>query len=150
MHIRHPQRRIALLAWLACGADALLTPRAVVRRPSALHSNDDAISDFIFDETEKPELGGFSTRDLFECAMMGFDGHEYKTDLTGLTEGDNPRLKEKFYACKGEIRAKLDKVINATESLRSDASVARGYYGTSHLSRAQENAVRQFIQEVVA
>ena len=47
MHIRHPQRRIAVLAWLACGADALLTPRAVVRRPSALHSNDDAISDFI-------------------------------------------------------------------------------------------------------
>ena len=47
----------------------------------------DAIGDFIFDETEKPELGGFSTRDLFECAMMGFDGHEYKTDLTGLTGG---------------------------------------------------------------
>lgn len=110
-----------------------------------------AIGDFIFEETEiRFELGGFSTRDLFECAMMSFDGHEYKTDLTGLTEGDNPRLKEKFYACKGEIRAKLDEAINANESLRTDATVARGYYGTSHLSRAQENAVRQFIQEVVA
>ena len=47
MQIRHPQRRIALLAWLACGAAALQAPRAAVRRRSALHSsNDDAISDF--------------------------------------------------------------------------------------------------------
>ena len=47
MQIRHPQRRIALLAWLASGAAALQAPRAAVRRPSALHSsNDDAISDF--------------------------------------------------------------------------------------------------------
>ena len=46
MPIRHLQRPIALLAWLASGAAALQAPRAAVRRRSALHSNDDAISDF--------------------------------------------------------------------------------------------------------
>jgi len=101
------------------------------------------IGEWISDETEKPELRGFSTRDLFECAMMSFDGHEYKTVLTGLTEGDNPRLKEKFYACKGEIRAKLDKA--AADCDLSEASVARRHYGMSHLTRAQENAVKKFI-----
>lgn len=74
-----------------------------------------------FDSKGKPIVNGrFSTRDLFECAMMSFDGHEYKTDFTGLTEDDdNHRLKEKFYACKGEIRAKLDKVFNANASFRT-------------------------------
>ena len=90
------------------------------------------IGEWIFDETEKPELGGFSTRDLFECAMMGFDGHEYNTDC-----------KLSFDACKGEIRAKLDKA--AADCDLSEASVARRHYGMSHLTRTQENAVKKFI-----
>ena len=64
--------------------------------------------------------------------MMGFDGHEYNTDC-----------KLSFDACKGEIRAKLDKA--AADCDLSEASVARRHYGMSHLTRAQENAVKKFI-----